>query len=213
MKLAGSFALATCILVLFVAKAQAGQATASWVFRGTTLSDNQSAILNVGDAFAIQCLGRSGAVLAAQAASTVMSFIVTTGTVPKKVTITPSDGTIYPKLTIDQGTLLYDSIQGPASGYSQLFTSVYMPVVTAAKSGRGIFTMYIPRLTVNDAKTFYCTYTDGSADSSAATTPIGTSTGFRLIVSTKPGSSAVRSSRNRLLEYAALLVSVSTLVL
>ena len=213
MNLAGSFALATCIMVLFVGKAHAGQASASWVFRGTTLGEGQSAIFNVGDAFAIQCLGRSGAVLAAQAASTVMSFIVTTDTVPKKVTVTPSDGTIYPKLAIDQGTLFYDSVQGPASSSSQLFTSVYMPVVTAAKSGRGVFTMFIPRLTINDAKTYYCTYTDGSADSSAATTPIGSSTGFRLIVSTKPGSTSVRSSRNKFLEYAALLVSVSTLVL
>ena len=207
--------MTVCLLVVLVNRAHALQASASWVYRGINDPGSQSTILNMGDSLAIECLGRGGNPLVSQATNMIMAFVITLNQAPTKVSITPSSGANYPTLNVDKGKIIYDSIQGNSLDYSHIFTSVYMPITTPGKFARGIMIMLLPTVKVADAGTYYCTFVDGSSDSSlTGNTSVGSSQAFKLLVRLKPGqrSGSIRSSRNKLLEYSSLLLTVSKLI-
>ena len=192
----------------------ATKAVATWYYQGKTLGENYTQLLNIDDTFVIQCKGYGSGPVLAQADDTIVSFAVVANKPPSRVAIsgTASQTTT---LYVNDGILVYDSINGNAQEFAHFLADVSASITTASTfSSSGILSILVPRIGAKDSATFYCVYTDGSASSNVANSnALAVSTPFTLSIRTLRGNKAGRSAnQNKFMQYTAAMMAVSKIV-
>ena len=200
----------------------ASASAASWSYRGTVLTSNYTQSLNVGDSLTLQCQAFGTVASIANTGTVFQALIVTKTSASGQVTVTAGT-TSASTLTTASGTLVWDPINGHAADYSHwnVIQTIASPGNTVI--GRGLLSIYIPYIRSVDAGTFYCNYGDGSA--TGFTTGIASSQPFVLTVTTRgskwrrhwwdddDSSTAMVNKGSKYLQYSALLVASSKLIL
>ena len=179
------------------------------------MSGNYTETLNLADTLLIQCKAYGKANGLVQDANKLSAFAIVANGVPSKISITvPTTAGSVPQLSVDAGTLVFDSINGNGIQFPHFMAGISIPtVVSTDYSSSAILSIFVPQIGALDAATYYCAYADGSADSSVTTNSVvAVSTPFILNVRTIRGNKAGRSVRKRNMEYTLALMAVSKIV-
>ena len=179
------------------------------------MNGNYTETLNLADTLLIQCKAYGKAKGVAQDANKMSAFAIVTNGMPTKISTTvPTTAGTSPQLSVDAGTLVFDSINGNAALFPHFLIDISTPtVVSTDYSSSAILSIFVPQIGALDSATYYCVYADGSADSSVTTNAVvAVSSPFILNVRTVRGNKAGGSVRNRNMEYSLALMSVSKII-
>ena len=199
------FLLAVATLSV-IQPSEAGQ-YASWFYRGAEARNGTVLALNKFDTFILLCKAKPYTITPSNRATV---FVVSKSKGLDSYSFTSAsstadqDGMKFTART--SGTLVYDSINGPSTGFDHFIMIPVVPTTERETIRVGTLQMFIPIVQAVDAGSYFCSYVDGSNDGTAPANTFAVSGSFTLTVNTKADSRSRKLATSIMFAYAAALI-------
>ena len=159
------------------------------IYANKKIVENTTISLNAADAFMIQCKAHGVGPRSAADNNRIPGFMVIKTLCPSSITVRLAGSGMTPLLSINNGLLVYDTMNGNTIGHDHVIARSQIAVYEQSMVSSGYIIMYIPSLTPNDAATYYFCFMDGVYYTNASdTSSLICSYAITLKVNTKTNS-------------------------
>lgn len=180
----------------------------TWYFQGSSFTTNTTLSFNTGDTFIAQCKGAGNGDIIWGNVSGYADVYVTKSAPVQSETITFEDNKpgVPATAKVSQGQLVYSTFEGLYAGFEHWGASVYV-YDTPIKGlfARVLLQVSIPRVSMTDSGTYFCSFFDASNESYIDGTSVAWTAGLTLSIGTPSYGRTLRTKS--MMEYSFALLS------